>query len=270
MKLPRLRNEDYDQIDRLAKALGIPLDQCPTCLAKPIQVDDGIWGFENGSYSYKDEEYPCDCQGQMQLRKHYMLAGIPDQYMRLAWDDFRAGNESMKDKVATYLEKWSSFKLHGMGFEFASPNLGVGKTFAATHIGKELIKQGESVYFIPFLEVVSVLTRQHPNWEKIERRFYDSTVLILDEVVPPTTAPQAALFSGKLEELIRNRTNYNRISIVTTNMTEDEMEFEYPRTYSLLSAKQIRVVLEGADARQKHIANENLEMAMNGEVRPIT
>ncbi len=270
MKLPRLKNAEFEQVDRVARGLGIPLDQCPTCLAKRIEVEPDLWGFENGTYWNKGIEYDCDCETQMQLRKHYMLAGIPDQYMRLAWDDFRAGNDDMKMKVATYLEKWESFKLHGMGFEFASPNLGVGKTFAATHIGKELVKRGESVYFIPFLEVVSVLSRQHPESEAIERRLYESTVLILDEIVPPTTAPQAALFSGKLEELIRNRTNYNRINIITTNMTADEMEYEYARTYSLLSAKEIRVVLDGPDARQKHIANENLEMAMNGELRPLT
>lgn len=270
MKLPRLRNDDFDQVNHLARALGIPLDQCPTCLAKPIEVEEGVWGFKNGIYRYKGEEYACDCKTQIQLRKHYMLAGIPDQYMRLAWEDFRAGNEDMKDKVATYLEKWDSFKLHGMGFEFASPRLGVGKTFAATHIGKELIKRGESVFFIPFLRVIPVLIRENQDWTKIERKLYESTVLILDEVVPPSTAPMAALFSGKLEELIRNRTDYNRVNIITTNMDAEEMERTYPRPYSLLAAKQVRVVLEGADARQQHIANENLEMAINEETRPIT
>lgn len=270
MKLPRIANVDYDRIDRLARALGIPLDQCPTCLSKRIEVEDGIYGFENGTYRHKGDTFPCDCQMQMQLRKHYMLAGIPDQYMRLSWEDFRQGNENMKFKVATYLEKWDSFKLHGMGFEFASPNLGVGKTFAATHIGKELLKRGESVFFIPFLEIVSVLTQKHQKWQEIETRLYESSVLILDEIGPPDTAPQAALFSGKLEELIRNRTNYNRVNVITTNMTDSDMWEIYPRTYSLLSAKEIRVVLEGADARQTHIANENLELAMNDEVRPIT
>lgn len=270
MKLPRLNNEQFDQVNDIAKTLGIPLDQCPTCLAKPFEIQEGVWGFANGFYRYQDLPRDCDCELQIQLRKHYILAGIPDQYMRLVWPNFRAGNEDMKNKVGTYLEKWESFKLHGMGFEFSSPRLGVGKTFAATYIGKELVKRGESVYFIPFLEVVSALSRSHPRWEQVERRLYDSTVLILDEVVPPTTAPQAALFSGKLEELVRNRTNYNRINILTTNMPADEMEATYPRAYSVLAAKQIRVVLEGVDARQQHIADENLEMAMNGEIREIS
>ena len=95
-------------------------------------------------------------------------------------------------------------------------------------------------------------------------------MLILDEVIPPTTDPQAALFSSKFEELIRNRTDYNRINIITTNMDAEGMEYTYPRPYSLLSAKQIRVVLDGADARQQHVAIKELELAMNEEVAPIT
>ncbi len=271
MKLPRITNVDFDRMDRIARSLGIPLDQCPTCLAKRVEVEDGVYGFENGTYRYLGEEHACDCQLQMQLRKHYMLAGIPDQYMRLDWDkDFRAGNDDMKDKVATYLDKWPSFKLHGLGFEFASPKLGVGKTFGATYLGKELVKRGESVYFIPFTRVISTLVKENPDWQYIEDKMYNSTVLILDEVIPPTSEKMAALFSSKLEELIRNRTDYNRINVITTNMDAQEMEYTYPRPYSLLAAKQIRVVLDGADARQQHVAIKELELAMNGEVAPIT
>lgn len=271
MKLPRISNSDFDRIDNIARALGIPLDQCPTCLAKRVEVEDGVYGFENGTYRYKGEEHACDCQTQIALRKHYMLAGIPDQYMRLDWDkDLRLGNDDMRDKVATYLDKWESFKLHGLGFEFASPKLGVGKTFGATHLGKELIKRGESVYFIPFSRVISTLIKENPDWEYIESKMYGSTVLILDEVIPPDTERQAALFRSKFEELIRNRTDYNRINIVTTNMTESDMAYHYPRPHSLLSAKQVRVILDGADARQQHVAVKELELAMCEEIAPIT
>ncbi len=265
MNLPRLKNNEFDRVNDLANQLGIPLTQCPTCLSKPIETEEREVGF----YRYKGKRYFCDCLDQIQLRKHYMLAGIPDQYMRLAWTDFRGNNEEMKDNVATYLDKWQSFKLHGMGFEFASKGLGTGKTFAATYLGKELVKRGERVYFIPFSRTIGVLSRANPDWEWITQRMYESTILILDDVMPPDTMPQGDLFRSKLEELIRNRTDYNRINIITTNMTTNEMAEIYPRPYSLLSAKQIRVELTGDDARQKHIADENLELAMNEEIRPL-
>jgi hypothetical protein len=203
---------------------------------------------------------------QMLLRKHYLVANIGDQYMRLDWKDYR-GDDSVRDTVANYIDNWPSFKINGMGFEFNSKNLGTGKTFGATYIGKELIKRGERVFFIPFLEVISTFTREH---QEAEQSMRESTVLILDEVVPPVSEAQGALFASKLEEIIRYRTNYNLVNIMTTNLSEDELHRYYPRTYSLLEAKQVRIPLEGIDARQDWIGTDNLELAMNNEVRPIT
>jgi DNA replication protein DnaC len=268
-RLPRLTNEQYDQAATIARKSGVPLNQCPTCLAREIEVDEGTYGWENGTYRYKGDEHLCDCDWQMQLRKHYLLANIGDQYQRLNWDDFN-GSEAVKDAVAIYLEKWNRAKLNGMGMEFSSPNLGVGKTFAATHVGKELVKRGEAVFFLPFLEVIGLLSRETDIRQSLNNRLRDTTVLILDEVVPAISVAQHALFSRQFEELIRHRTNFNRVTIMTTNLKPQELHEQYPRTYSLLEAKQIRVEMSGGDARQTFIAHENLELMANDEVRPIT
>lgn len=198
-----------------------------------------------------------------------MLAGIGEQYQRLDWADFK-GTPAVREAVALFLDKWDRFKLHGMGLEFSSPNLGVGKTFAATHVGKELIKKGERVMFMPFLEIIGLLGRDVDFRTAAEDRLRDTTVLILDEVVPPISVAQGHLFSSKFEELIRHRTNFNRVTIMTTNLTPDKLHEHYPRTYSLLEAKQIRVEMGGADARQDYIGMENIELVANDEVRPIT
>jgi len=205
----------------------------------------------------------------MQLRKHYLLANIGDQYMRLDWRDYD-GAQSVRDSVDLYLDKWTGFKLNGMGVEFASPNLGVGKTFAATYVGKELIKRGELVYFKPFLEIISLYEKDPDYRHREEDRLRDTTVLILDEVVPPVSTAQGQLFATKFEELIRHRQNFNRVTIMTTNLTPEKLRETYSRTYSLLEAKQMRIEMVGQDARMGKIAMENIELVANGEVRPIT
>jgi DNA replication protein DnaC len=267
--LPRLTNAEFDTVAKFARNSGIGINQCPTCLAKEIEVEEGVYGWEYGTYRYRGEEYPCDCDTQMILRRHYLLAGIGDQYQRLDWSDFR-GTPEVRDAVALFLEKWDRFRINGMGLEFSSPNLGVGKTFAATHVGKELIKKGVKVMFMPFLEVIGLLSRDAEYRTAQENRLRDSTVLILDEVVPPISTAQGHLFSTKFEELIRHRTNFNRVTIMTTNLTPNKLHEHYPRTYSLLEAKQIRVELGGKDARQDFIGMENIELVANDEVRPIT
>lgn len=205
----------------------------------------------------------------MALRKHYYLANIGDQYQRLNFADFQ-GSESVVDAVTVFLSKWDAFKINGMGLEFSSPNLGVGKTFAATHIGKELVKRGEKVYFLPFRDVIGLLNKELSYRNAAEQRLRDTTVLILDEVGTGISTAQHQLFADQFEELIRHRTNFNRVTIMTTNLTPEKLREEYERTYSLLEAKQIRVAMEGVDARQTFIDKENVELALNDERRPIT
>lgn len=267
LRLPRLSNTEFDRAERLAQMSGIPLEHCPTCGAKPISAGDSDFGWTNGTYRYRDQEWPCDCEQQILLRKHYLVAGIPDQYQRLDWDDYQ-GSQEAREYVQTFLDKWDSFRINGMGLEFYGANMGTGKTFAATTVAKELIKLGENVYFKDFKEVISAYDQ--PDRDDIEERLRGTTVLVLDEVVPPMTEKQNKFFAFKFEELIRHRTNFNLPTIMTTNLNPEELHRAYPRTYSLLEAKQIRVELTGEDARRKTIALENIELAMNEEVRPIT
>ena len=246
----------------MAKASGIPLSQCPTCLSK---TDPDTYTHVPGTFKYRGKEHECDCLTQMELRLHYLLAGIGDQYQRLDWEDFR-GTPAAKEAVDLFLDRWDAFRLNGMGLEFSSPNLGVGKTFAATHVGKELIKRGVQVRFVPFLSAVRILLEDR----EMEEQLRTIQVLILDEVVPAMSEAQGALFAMKFEELIRHRTNFNLVNVITTNLTPQQLHDAYPRTYSLMEAKQLRVEMGGEDARQSYIEMENIELVANGEVRPIT
>jgi len=270
LNLPHLKNADYDYVSDMVKRSGLSMTQCPTCRSREWHhVDGDTYGWTNGTYRLNGQDNPCDCETQISLRNHYLLANIGDQYMRLNWDEF-TGSEAARDAVRLYLDRWASAKAGGMGIEFSSPNLGVGKTFAATHIGKELVKRGEAVFFLPFLEVIGLLSKDNDYRNDQEARLRDTTVLILDEVVPAISVAQNQLFASKFEELIRYRTNFNRVTIMTTNLTPDQLRSEYPRTYSLLEAKQIRVEMTGNDARQGVRSDKNLELFIAEEIEPIT
>jgi DNA replication protein DnaC len=189
--------------------------------------------------------------------------------MRLDWDrDYR--DEEIKNDIAIYLDSWPTLKLQGMGLELSSPKLGVGKTFAATYVAKELIKRGERVYFMPFYEMVGVYSLPVDERRAVEKRLLECSVLVLDEVIAPNTEAQSNLFSSKFEELIRTRTNFNRVNIMTTNLKPERLHDIYPRIYSLLSAKQFRIEFDGEDARELIVKPRNIKMVANREVRPIT
>lgn len=268
LKLRRLSDQEYSEAEARANMSGVGLDTCPTCKSSLEEIEPGVTVWPSVcTYKYRGQEFDCDCKTQMALRRHYLLAGIPDQYMRLDWNDFVGPEETIND-VNGYVANWQGMKDNGLGLEFGGKGLGIGKTFAATHIGKELIKEGQRVLFMPFIEMISAFNK--PNADEIENMLRGTTFLVLDEILPPVSERQADLFSTRYEAIIRHRTDHNLPTIITTNMSEDELYGKYSRTYSLLAAKQLRIDMGGEDARVSRIGNENFEMALNGEVRPLT
>lgn len=270
LRLRWLSDSDYIQAERLAAMSGVPLNVCPTCLTPEALVPEHSEDepdLDTRIYRFRGDEHFCDCAAQIALRARYLLANIGEQYMRLDWDDYDRSDD-VRSSVSAYLSNWESFKINGMGVEFGGKGLGVGKTFGATHVGKEMVKHGQQVYFIHFVDVVSAYQRE--DSQSFEDKLKSVTYLILDELLPPISDSQHSLFASRLESLIRHRTNFNLPTIITTNLMTEELDKHYPRTYSLLAAKQLRIDMTGVDARRNRIAEENMELVLNGEVRPIT
>lgn len=259
-----MTNRQFDEVENHIR-LKLKADECPTCHSVPFEDKEGYRNRDNGTYILHGEPHECDCETQINLYRHYTLAGIGEQYMRLPWSEYTGSQEAI-DTVSIFLDKWQNFKQHGMGIEFSSPSLGVGKTFAASHLGMELVKRSERVLFVSFEELIAGYTRE--DEEEFDDLLRSITWLILDEVLPPSSESQGALFSRRFESVIRHRQNHNMPVIMTTNLTPKDFEKSYARTYSLLSAKQHRVEMSGPDFRST-LNSENLELMINDEVRPI-
>jgi DNA replication protein DnaC len=280
MKFRRLKNIEFERVEALAKAQGISLDTCPTCGSTPFTVVaakghevEGATaeGRISGTYRLDGETHECDCETQMRLRRYYLADGIPDQYIRLNWDDYD-GSDDVRFSVDLYLNHWPSMRRNGMGLEFFGTTLGVGKTFGATHVAKELIKRGVRTHFIPFLTMIRLTGRMmfendplaHDEWAKL----LGVNLLVLDELRPYNE--NQAFFADRFEELVRHRTDWNLPTIITTNLTQEELLELYPRPYSLLEAKQNRIEVHGNDNRRGKIAKINMDRAINDEIPPIT
>lgn len=265
-KLRPLSDEEYDEARKRAGS-KIPLSNCPTCLAKPTDVTgSGIKELIPGTYRYLGHTYPCDCKTQIKLRTHYLVANIGDQYQRLDWGRDYQREGTAKEALSDYLAKWPNYKQHGIGIQFCSSALGTGKTFAATYIGRELIKRGQKVFFVPFVDMVAAF---ETNGRALEEKMRNITYLVLDDILRPISERQREFYAFRLEALIRWRTNYDLPTITTTNLMAGDLEESYPRAFSLLLLKQIPVVMTGNDVRGD-IGMDNMELAANGEIRPIS
>lgn len=235
--------------------------ECPVC-------------FGDGKYVYRGETFECpdDEYGHVMLRraKEYWLHFIPLQYQRLIWDEFP--HPRAKLDIEAYIENFKRLRMTGMGWTIYGKEMGTGKTWAACHILKELTKQGYDTHFASFMHVKGYYEMDNAAEREFSiRRVRQAEVLALDEWKAPISGAQRDFFEDKMEELLRERTYMNFPTIVTSNMTLDEMEQWYPRCFSLLAGQNEPLPLSGEDARKSGILFEsNQALAIKGEGRPIT
>jgi DNA replication protein DnaC len=267
--LPRMTTAQYEKVLRLAREKNINLHECPTCRNSRIEVAPGVWIWENSTYKLNGEGHPCNCEEQDLLRRHYLLANIPKDYWTLEVDDYWGDQEALVKMVA-YLDKWGDYQWLGFGLEFYSPSQGTGKTMLATILAKRLIRKQESVYFIGFREATRLYDLPVEQREEKINHLRATPILVLDDVGDSISEAQGAYFAVELEDLIRARTSGNAVTIMTTNLTPEELAEKYQRSFSLLQAKQDRVFVSGIDSRQNGAKRMvDFELIANGEVRPI-
>lgn len=240
-------------------------DRCPVCLNTGKFIYDGI------EYACIDDDY-----GHVALRlaKLYWLHGVPLEYQQLVWDEWvsETEDEDTKGQLDQYIDLFERYSLNGVGVTLYSKGLGTGKTWAATALLKELIKQGHDGWFAPFYEVKSYyeIVDDAERSYKISR-VRDSAVLVLDEIRKPNTVAQRNFMEEHLEDLVRPRSGANLPTIITTNMTPDEMEDTYPRVFSVITAKNLLIELSGSDARLGNkVWKRVAESVANGWALPIT
>lgn len=264
-----MTNRQFDEVEALIRGSSTRANECPTCGTKAIEVADGVteWLTE-GTYLLDGVKHSCNCEEQEALFRHYLLARIPQEYMNLSEENW-FGDEAAIDAALSFLEHWDDLRRHGMGMGFYSSRQGTGKTFLAMFIARHLVKMGESVYCTYFREMIEVYNLPREERKDEEERLRNCTVLVLDEVARPVSEAQRVFFGAHFEELIRHRSNYNKVTILTTNLTPEELEEIYPRTYSLLAAKEQSIKVRGEDARKDTVYSANKELALNGEARPI-
>lgn len=237
--------------------------RCPVCL-------------NERSYKYLGETYSCDDDAYghiiMRLVQLYYLHNIPLQYQQLVWEEWPTDTEWQKnaqDQILEYINLFPRYSLNGVGLTFYSKGTATGKTWGATSVLKELVKRGYDGWFAPWYRVKSYY--EDVNNRYLVSRVQDAQLLVLDDVTPPWTEKQKNFFADKLEELLRPRTDANLPTIITTNLLPNEMEQYYPRIFSLMSAKNHEIELDGADARlDAFVMRRNAEIEANDEALPIT
>lgn len=228
---------------------------CPTCHDRQFYLRGG-------------ERQVCPCPEQKRLYLRYLHAGIGLTFQRLTWDDL---SFSELGPLADWVANSEAYIDRGIGLFISGP-LGTGKTLILNLVLKDLIKRGVDCYATTFAETVEAFTATWGDAEekrRFARRFKNSTVLGLDDLgkefrnnnrLSPTT----------FDMILRTRVQNSRPTILTTNMTADELKWGYGNAVlSLLVEKSIEVILTGDDFRPQ-AQERSLAEVRDGETRLIT
>lgn len=269
--LPMMSDKEYDYVIEQARIKGEDLSRCHTCGAEretPVPGVDLGWPTDS-KYKYQGEWHACDCTWQDELRRHYLLANIPRGYWTYGPEEY-FGDPKAWESAQGYLSNWSAYKRTGMGLDFYSADQGTGKTFLVSYVLRNLIQLGERCYYLRFREIFGLFNRPYEARRDEEDRLNRTPVLVLDEIGKPISGAQGEYFAVEFENLVRTRTDDNLVTLMTTNLLPDELDHYYPRTYSLLSAKQLRYEIHFEDARRSgDVQFLDIALAEAGEARPI-
>lgn len=255
-----IRQSDADRLyrdfPRLEKG---PDNFCPTC--------GGL-----GQYFWDGQNHRCNCSRQLQLHKHYLVAGIGVTYQRLSWEDYEGPREIL-EAMQKYLEGHANFVSRGIGLLIGGP-YGAGKTMLTTLLLKDLIKLGYKCFSTTFANTVEAFTagwKSSEDQKYFQDKFVNSDVLLLDDLGREFRSKNG-LNETTFDNILRTRVQSGRPTFITTNMSLSELEEGYGgAVLSLLREVSLEYTFEEEsieDFRPKS-QKRTLGELQRGEVRPI-
>lgn len=264
-----LSNDDFARLKAARGRLWTdPRTQCLTC----SKADGNTYRWYADAERTQIETYDCDCRNQWLLHLWLLNAGIGLNYQRLSWDDVRTVAPEVRVEIEQYALNAAAHIASGRNLVLWSSSPGTGKTLMLMLLCKALLIQGYGVQTSQFNDIIDLFTsswRDTAEREQWNRRVRNVDVLGIDDWGKEHKG-RIELVESMLDQVIRGRVSDDAPTIITTNLTPDQMQQGYGGyVMSLLSEKATFIEIKGTDFRPTRLALSHAEMKQ-GLTRPIT
>ncbi|MBO5449007.1 MAG: ATP-binding protein [Ruminococcus sp.] len=247
----RSRNlQTRETIGRLLVSFGYPEDYlqyhfyCPVCSDSGYHDGVRCQCLDKLLAKYTTEELNSQCSIMLHDFSEFRIDFYPAQ----------TGNIAARERMSTV---YNDCRAYADNFSDSSSSLfffgktGLGKTFLSSCIAKQLLSEGRNVFFGSILK----LFRQIED-ERFRRREGDTTeiiigaeLVILDDL---GSEFQTSFTDAVLYEIINERLNLGRPTIISTNLSMKELDRKYnDRIVSRLTGCFLPIMFIGSDVRQE-------------------
>ncbi len=242
-------------IKGLLKMGGYPEDYldyhyyCPKCCDYGYRDGVKCKCFTDLLKKYTTEELNENCSIQLHDFSDFRIEFYPES---------DGNGMSPRDKMRTV---YSNCRAYADKFHENSPSLffigktGLGKTFLSACIANELIQKGYSVIFASLLKLLRQIEDEHfgratgQTLDIIE----NADLVILDDL---GSEFQTSFTDSVIYEIINERINLGRPTIISTNLTNDEYNAKYnERIVSRLTGCFMPIMFVGNDIRHVKLKN---------------
>lgn len=197
--------------------------RCPLCSDRGILLEG-------------DVAYPCSCMQTKKLENKFRHARISRELMNCRFDKFRfdyysseSDDQSHRESAIRAFDASKNFVAeclkvpHGLGIFFTGP-VGSGKTYLAASIANELIEARLQVLFIVVPDLLDELRATYKS-DANELDLLDAArtipILILDDLGAHNYTEWTR---NRIYSIINYRLNEHLPTVITTNLSLDEME----------------------------------------------
>lgn len=212
--------------------------------------------MEAGAASEYEEKYLAEIAAKRWAGEK-KAAGIPPRYMESSFEEIEKRGVpktclSLYAAAFNYAEHFKETKVGGKGLIFAGA-AGRMKTTLAVAVMQRVMKDGGTAYFISMPELLDRLFTMAKNGDPEERQRFESKIrttqlLVLDDF--GAEYPSGWVLN-KVDAVVSHRYNYLLPTILTTNMTPEEMKGHYvARVVDRLRSAYDMVIAEGGSLRE--------------------
>ena len=230
----------------------------------------GAYGY---APDYTDVHYDCDLCGDTGFVETTMCECMKKALVKAGFESSGLGNligsqsfENFdfkyyaKEKLPIISSSVEELKSFAEGFDSSTyknfimmGTTGLGKTHLSTSVAERVIKRGYSVVYVSAVSMIrdfsNSIQRSRDNDVVDISKYYDCDLLIIDDLGTEVTN---RLTQSYFYEVINERINGRRCTIINTNLTVAEIKDNYSdRVFSRVLGEYVLLPFEGVDIRKQ-------------------